>query len=104
MSPTVNRRTSVVLFGVALSMLHVRAAEIDVTYAPVWGPPDKDIDFYWCETDIAAPACHFEIDQPPETATVTIGTGDQVWMMDDYAGWNFDDLTPQPYTVVVTID
>jgi hypothetical protein len=73
---------------------------MDVTLAPTWGPPLKDIDFYWCETDDVF-ACHFEIDQPPETATVTIGVGNNVWVMDDFAGFD-GDLTPQDYTIIVT--
>ena len=82
--------------------------EIDVTLTPTWGAPLKDIDWLYCGTGIGPPPpwaqCVFEVDQPPSTATLSLGTGDHLWLMDDYAAWNNDDFTVQDYTVSVTID
>jgi hypothetical protein len=80
---------------------------VSVLYAPTWGAPLKDIDWYYCgdEGTAGAPfgSCVFEIDQPPATVTLDLGIGDHVFLEDDYASYTNGDFTPQDYTVIVTI-
>jgi hypothetical protein len=81
---------------------------VSVYYAPTWGAPLKDIDWYYCgDAGTAGPpwgSCVFEIDQPPATVDLDLGAGDHVFLMDDYAAWNNDDFTVQDYTLIVTIN
>lgn len=84
-------------------------ATVSVLYAPTWGPPLKDIDWYYCGDEGMTPAgpvgaCVFEIDQPPATVDLDLGVGDHVFMQDDYASYTNGDDTPQDYTVIVTIN
>ncbi len=83
--------------------------DVSVNYASTWGPPLKDIDWYYCGDGGMTPSgpvgsCAFEIDQPPETVDLDLGVGDHVFMQDDYASYTSGNSTPQPYTVVVTIN
>jgi hypothetical protein len=83
--------------------------DISVNYAPTWGPPLKDIDWYYCGDGGMTPdgpvgSCVFEVDQPPSTVDLDLAAGDHVFMEDDYASYVLGDDTPQPYTVVVTIN
>lgn len=83
---------------------------ISVNYAPTWGPPLKDIDWYYCGDEGMTPdgpvgSCVFEVDQPPSTVDLDLGVGDHVFMEDDYASYQDPpDSTPQDFTVVVTIN
>jgi hypothetical protein len=84
--------------------------DVSVNYAPTWGSPLKDIDWYYCGDEGMAPdgpvgSCAFEIDQPPSTVDLDLGVGDHVFMEDDFASYQDPpDSTPQDYTVIVTIN
>ena len=84
------------------------AADVSVLYAPTWGAPLKDIDWYYCGDAGSVPnpgaACVFEIDQPPATVDLDLGVGDHVFLMDDYAAFVNGDFTVQDYTLEVTIN
>ncbi|MDP2471782.1 MAG: IPT/TIG domain-containing protein [Candidatus Palauibacterales bacterium] len=70
-----------------------------VTLTPTWGPPLKDIDFYY--DDCTFTVFDFAVDQPPDTYDADLAEGCSLWIMDDYAGFNNGDTTPQPYTITV---
>jgi len=80
------------------------ATDLSVLYAPTWGAPLKDIDWFYCGTDISAPVCVFEIDQPPATVDLDLGPGEHIFTMDDFAAFVNGDFTVQDYTLVVTIN
>ncbi len=80
------------------------SADVNVLYAPTWGAPLKDIDWYWCTGGIGSPSCAFEIDQPPATVNLDLEAGEQIFLMDDYAAFVNGDFTLQDYTVIVTIN
>ncbi len=81
---------------------------VSVHYAPTWGAPLKDIDWFYCgDAGVAGPpwgSCVFEIDQPPATVDLDLGVGDHVFIMDDYAAWVNGDFTVQDYTIILTIN
>ena len=72
---------------------------ISATLAPEW-TAIKDIDWFYCT---AAIACTFAIDELPSTFTQALDAATHVWVADDFAGFG-GNATPQPYTVIVTID
>ena len=74
-------------------------ADIGVTLAPQWTAV-KDIDWYY---STAGFSFTFLIDELPATATVDLGADSHIFVADDYAGFGGDN-TPQPYTVIATID
>jgi len=81
---------------------------VSVNYAPTWGAPLKDIDWFYCgDAGVAGPPwgdCVFEIDQPPATVDLDFGVGDHAFIMDDFAAWQNDDFTVQDYTIILTIN
>jgi hypothetical protein len=75
------------------------AATISATLAPQWTAV-KDIDWFSCT---AAFSCTFAIDELPSTFTTDLDAATHIWVADDFAGFG-GNATPQPYTVIVTID
>lgn len=72
---------------------------ISATLAPEW-TAIKDIDWFYCTAGFA---CTFAIDELPSTFTQALDAATHVWVADDFAGFG-GNATPQPYTVIVTID
>ena len=73
-----------------------------VTLAPTWGPPLKDIDWYW--DDCTFTVFEFAVDQPPGTFSTDLDAGCSLFIMDDFAAFQNGDFTVQDYTIIVTVD